>query len=42
VFGKVTKGMDVVDAIVGVPTTAMGPFNDVPKETIEIKKVDVK
>ena len=42
VFGKVTKGMDVVDTIVGVPTTTMGPFGDVPQDTIEIKKVEVK
>ena len=42
VFGKVTKGMDVVDSIVGVPTTTMGPFGDVPQDTIEIKKVEVK
>ena len=42
VFGKVTKGMDVVDAIVGVPTTSVGPHGDVPEATIEIKKVEVK
>jgi len=42
VFGKVTKGMDVVDAIVSVPTTSVGPFGDVPQETIEIRKVEVK
>ena len=42
VFGKVTKGMDVVDAIVGVPTTAVGPYSDVPEAAIEIKKVEVK
>jgi cyclophilin family peptidyl-prolyl cis-trans isomerase len=42
VFGKVTKGMDVVDAIVNVPTTSVGPYGDVPEATIEIKKVEVK
>jgi len=42
VFGKVTKGMDVVDAIVGVPTTSVGPYSDVPEAAIEIKKVEVK
>ena len=42
VFGKVTEGMDVVDEIAKTPT---GPNKfirrDVPKETIEIKKVTV-
>jgi len=42
VFGKVTGGMDVVDEIAKTPT---GPNKfirrDVPKETIEIKKVTV-
>jgi len=33
VFGKVVEGMDVVDAIVAVPTT-----NDVPQQPIVIKK----
>lgn len=37
VFGKVIEGMDVVDAIKGVPT---GP-GDVPNEVIEITEVTV-
>lgn len=37
VFGEVTEGMDVVDAIKSVPT---GP-GDVPKETVEIKDISV-
>jgi cyclophilin family peptidyl-prolyl cis-trans isomerase len=41
VFGKVTKGMDVVDAIVGVPTTQKGPHGDVPVEPILIKAAKV-
>ena len=41
VFGNVTKGMDVVDAIVGVPTTRKGPHADVPAEPISITKVTV-
>ncbi|HSI61607.1 MAG TPA: peptidylprolyl isomerase [Candidatus Saccharimonadia bacterium] len=41
VFGKVTKGLDIVDAIVGVPTTRKGPHADVPAETITITKVTV-
>ena len=36
VFGKVTDGMDVVDAIAGVATTNAGMFENVPAETVEI------
>jgi peptidyl-prolyl cis-trans isomerase A (cyclophilin A) len=43
VFGKVTKGMDVVDAIAGVRTGAQGPFSsDVPREAVIIQSVRVK
>ncbi len=38
VFGRVTEGMDVADAIVSVPRGA----RDAPKETILIKKAYVK
>jgi cyclophilin family peptidyl-prolyl cis-trans isomerase len=38
VFGKVVKGMDVVDAIKAVPTTTKGPHGDVPIEPVLIKK----
>lgn len=41
VFGKVTKGMDVVDAIVSVPTTRKGPHGDVPVDPITIKSAKV-
>ena len=41
VFGKVSKGMDVVNKIVAVPTTAHGGHQDVPKTPIEIKSVKV-
>lgn len=41
VFGKVTKGLDVVDAIVGVPTTRKGPHGDVPVDAITIKSVKI-
>jgi cyclophilin family peptidyl-prolyl cis-trans isomerase len=41
VFGKVTKGLDIVDAIVGVPTTRKGPHADVPADVITITKVTV-
>ena len=36
VFGKVTEGMDVVDAIRNVKTGNKGFFQDVPVETVEI------
>ncbi len=37
VFGKVIKGMDVVDKMATIPTRGRGPFrSDVPTETIEI------
>jgi len=40
VFGKVTDGMDVVDAIADSPTGAGGPFQkDVPKEAVVIEKI---
>jgi peptidyl-prolyl cis-trans isomerase B (cyclophilin B) len=36
VFGKVVDGMDVVDAIAKQTTGTMGPFRDVPSETVVI------
>ncbi|MDH3343250.1 MAG: peptidylprolyl isomerase [Gammaproteobacteria bacterium] len=39
VFGMVTDGMDVVDAIAGVATATEGGHGDVPTETITIDKV---
>ncbi|MBA3819986.1 MAG: peptidyl-prolyl cis-trans isomerase [Deltaproteobacteria bacterium] len=40
VFGKVTEGMDVVDAIKGVKTGAQGPFTkDAPVEAVVIQHV---
>ena len=41
VFGKVTDGMDVVDAIAKVKTGFAGPYQNVPEEAIVIKKVTV-
>ncbi|EIJ36320.1 peptidyl-prolyl cis-trans isomerase cyclophilin type [Thiothrix nivea DSM 5205] len=41
VFGKVTEGMDVVDAIVKVKTGNHGFHQDVPVEPVIINKVSV-
>jgi cyclophilin family peptidyl-prolyl cis-trans isomerase len=38
VFGKVVKGMEVVDAIGKVKTGTKNGFNDVPLETVTIVK----
>jgi len=37
VFGKVVKGMDVVDRIAAVKTTREGPYSDVPVEAVVIE-----
>jgi cyclophilin family peptidyl-prolyl cis-trans isomerase len=42
VFGKVIKGMDVVDKIVAVPTTNKGPYSDVPVKPVVIKSAKLK
>jgi peptidyl-prolyl cis-trans isomerase A (cyclophilin A) len=42
VFGKVTKGMDVVDKIVKVPTGSYGMHQDVPKQPVKILSVSIK
>ena len=39
VFGKVTDGMDIVDAIAEVKTTRTGHYDDVPAEPVEILSV---
>lgn len=41
VFGKVIKGMEVVDEIANVKTTRKGPHQNVPVEPIYIIKVSV-
>jgi peptidyl-prolyl cis-trans isomerase B (cyclophilin B) len=41
VFGKVIKGQDVVDKIKAVPTTTVGPYENVPKEPVTIIKAVV-
>jgi cyclophilin family peptidyl-prolyl cis-trans isomerase len=43
VFGKVTKGMEVVDAIAQVKTGRKGPFSqDCPQDDVMIESVTVK
>ena len=39
VFGKVTDGMDVVDAIVRVPTHNVGTYEKVPAKPVVIKSI---
>lgn len=41
VFGKVTKGMEVIDAIAAVSTTSKGGHRDVPVEAVTIKSAKV-
>ena len=40
VFGKVTKGMDVVKKIESTPTKNAGPFQNVPVKDVSIIKVE--
>ena len=39
VFGKVTEGMDIVDAIRSVKTGSRGMFQDVPVDAVEIVEI---
>ncbi len=39
VFGKVIKGMDVIDRIGKVKTTTSGPYRDVPATPVVINRV---
>lgn len=41
VFGKVTKGQDIVDAIEAVTTEQVGPHGDVPAEEITINSATI-
>ena len=38
VFGRVTEGMDVVDAIAGVTTGSRGMHQDVPQDAVTIRE----
>ena len=40
-FGRVVEGMDTVDGIAAVETGSRGMFQDVPKETIVIRKTRI-
>jgi len=42
VFGKVTEGMDVVDAMAKVKTGTRGPFQDWPVDDLLIESITVK
>ena len=42
VFGRVTDGMDVVDAIAGVATGSKGGHGDVPADDVVIEKAERK
>jgi cyclophilin family peptidyl-prolyl cis-trans isomerase len=42
VFGKVVKGMDVVNAISGVQTAKKGMMSNVPVEPVKIIKMTIK
>jgi len=39
VFGEVILGMDIVDFIASAPTGQVGPFGDVPVQTVVIKEI---
>lgn len=42
VFGKVIRGLDIVDAIAAVQTTTKGQYRDVPVQPITVTKAYVK
>ncbi|MBI3560732.1 MAG: peptidyl-prolyl cis-trans isomerase [Gammaproteobacteria bacterium] len=41
VFGKVTKGIETVDAIRKLPTTTQGHHQNVPREDVIIEKMEI-
>ncbi|MEM5789595.1 MAG: peptidylprolyl isomerase, partial [Syntrophobacteraceae bacterium] len=42
VFGRVVEGMDVVDKIKQVPTTKVGPYQDVPAKAVVIESMKLE
>jgi cyclophilin family peptidyl-prolyl cis-trans isomerase len=42
VFGKVIKGMDVIDKVKGVKTTTKGHYENVPAEPVIIRRASIK
>jgi len=42
VFGKITKGLDVLDKMATVPTTSKGPFQDVPVQPVTLISATVQ
>jgi len=40
VFGRVTEGMETVNKIKAVPTTTMGPHQNVPTTPVTIEKAE--
>lgn len=42
VFGKITQGMDVLDAIKAVPTGSQGTHQDVPEEDVIIETAEIE
>lgn len=42
VFGRVSRGMDVVDRIKTVPTTSVGGHENVPVQPVLIEKVEIR
>jgi cyclophilin family peptidyl-prolyl cis-trans isomerase len=41
VFGRITEGLDVLDAIAAVPTGSRPPHDDVPKEDVVLIKASI-
>jgi cyclophilin family peptidyl-prolyl cis-trans isomerase len=39
VFGKITKGLDVMDKIAAVQTTTVGQYENVPVKTVTIESI---
>ena len=40
-FGQVTEGLEVIDKIAAVPTGRMGWFDDVPRTSVVIEKMEI-